>query len=212
MTTATRPLRGGPIDAEENDAPVTIDLDLPPGIAALRGIALRSATIARSKSRASERRAANRAANAVEREAAAAAYKTAAATCWMAIAAAQAGDLLPLFDGKTILAFGRVSVLGFEKHLDRASREEGRMLIDEIRELFAQKEDELAALVAAEGRDPHIHNYAFWCDLRRLVWNNDLRREEAHAALVRFVDRGLRETSGETAAGSALFFLKQPRP
>src|ERR1700722_6085427 len=103
---------------KKNDAPMTIDLDLPPGIAALRGIALRSATIARSKSRASERRAANRAANAVEREAAAAAYKTAAATCWMAIAAAQAGDLLPLFDGKTILAFGRVSVLGFEKHLD----------------------------------------------------------------------------------------------
>jgi hypothetical protein len=195
---------------KKNDAPMTIDLDMPPGIAALRGIALRSATIARSKSLASERRAANRAAKAAERETAAADYKTAAATCWMAIAAAQASDLLSLFDGMTILAFGRVRVLMFEGHLDRASREEGRMLLGEIRELFAQKEDELAALAAAEGGDPHIHNYAFWSYLMRLVGNNNLRREEAQATFVRFVDRGFRETSGTNATGPALFFPKQP--
>ena len=202
---------------KKDNAPVTIDLGLPSTIDALRGIALRSTTIGRRKSGAAERRAATRAKNRVERETALAAFKAVAGACWTTIAAASAGDLLSLFDGKTILAFARVSELTHKTHVDRAIREEAGILIDKMRELLQQNEGELAVLVAAEGRDPHTHNRVFWWSLERLWgwrWGDDdaLWGEEAQAAFVRFVDRGLRETSGATAAGSALFFPKQPRP
>src|SRR6185312_3165413 len=102
---------------KNNDAPVTIDLGLPATIDVLRGLALRFAAIGRCKSRAAERRAANRAKSLAERETALATFRSVAATCWTAIAAATAGDFLSLFDGKTILAFARVSEL---THKDRA--------------------------------------------------------------------------------------------